>query len=422
MNGSLNQGTMLAGRYRILTQVGEGGFGTVYKARDRRKYGKIVAIKEINMAALSVQEKIEVTDSFNREITLLSKLRHKSLPRIHDQFTDPEHWYIVMDYIEGQTLEELLARTPEGRLSVSQVARIGVALCDVLSYLHNQNPPIIYRDVKPGNIMLTFWDRLYMIDFGIARRYRAGQLRDTRSLGSPGYAAPEQYGRAQTTTQTDIYGLGATLQTLLIGKEPLEIRLQGIPQDVHIPQKLQALIEQMMDPDPFRRPQMAEVRRSLMGYAPVLQTQGCSSLFFAYIWLALMAQSGFADSPFLGLYFLLVLVFIAVLCMIALVQVRRVARVRLSLKAIMLIAWGRVRSSLPLLFSLTGWVCLLYAILVGPSIGQELPYFAGGIFILAQLFSLIIWLKRKYGMWQLRKQTAPSPQMLPMQQQGQRHP
>ena len=131
MNGSLNSGTLLAGRYRILTQVGEGGFGTVYKALDRRKHGKVVAIKEINMAALSVQEKIEVTDSFNREITLLSKLKHKSLPRIHDQFTDPEHWYIVMDYIEGQTLEDMLTRSPGERLSVSQAARIGVALCDV---------------------------------------------------------------------------------------------------------------------------------------------------------------------------------------------------------------------------------------------------------------------------------------------------
>jgi serine/threonine protein kinase len=155
MDASRQAGTLIAHRYRILTRIGEGGFGTVYKACDQQQHGKIVAVKEINMVALSAQEKIEVTDTFNREITLLSDLKHKNLPRIFNQFTDPEHWYIVMDYIEGQTLEELLTRSPKGRLSVSEVIKIGMALCDVLSYLHDQKPSIIFRDVKPGNIMYT---------------------------------------------------------------------------------------------------------------------------------------------------------------------------------------------------------------------------------------------------------------------------
>jgi serine/threonine protein kinase len=230
MDASLQLGTLLARRYRILARIGEGGFGIVYKARDRRQHGKLVAIKEINMASLSPQEKIEVTDSFNREITLLSRLEHKYLPRIHHQFTDPEHWYIVMDYIEGQTLEELLARSPKGRLPLGQVAKIGIALCDVLSHLHRQSPSIIFRDVKPSNIMITPWGRLYLIDFGIARRYRPGQPRDTGPLGSPGYAAPEQYGSMQTTAQTDIYGLGVTLQTPLTGKEPWTSACRACPQ------------------------------------------------------------------------------------------------------------------------------------------------------------------------------------------------
>src|SRR5260370_23382366 len=207
MDGSVNSGTLFVGRYRILARIGEGGFGTGYKARDQRKHGKLVAIKEINMAKLSAQEKIEATDTFNRELSLLSWLSHKNLPRISDQFSDPEHWDIVMEYIEGQTLEDLLARSPKGRLSVGQTARIGVALCDVLSHLHNQSPSIIFRDVKPGNIMLTFWDRLYLIDFGIARRYRPGQVRATGLLGSPGYPAPHQYVPTQTTPQTTTYAL-----------------------------------------------------------------------------------------------------------------------------------------------------------------------------------------------------------------------
>ena len=156
-----------------------------------------------------------------------------------------------------------------------QVVKIGITLCDVLSYLHEQKPSIIFRDVKPGNIMYTPWDRLYLIDFGIARRYRPGQAHDTGSLGAPGYAAPEQYGRTQTTLQTDIYGLGATLQTLLTGKEPLEIRLQGLPADVHMPWKLQALLIQMMDQDPSRRPRtMDEVKRSLTGLSITTQYPG----------------------------------------------------------------------------------------------------------------------------------------------------
>ncbi len=322
MNGSLQPGTLLARRYRILAQIGVGGFGTVYKARDRRQHGKLVAIKEINMAALSAQEKIEVTDSFNREITLLSRLEHKHLPRIYDQYTDPEHWYIVMDYIEGQTLEELLARSSKGRLSLNQVAKIGIALCDVLAHLHNQSPSIIYRDVKPSNIMLTPWGRLYLIDFGIARCYRPGQLRDTGPLGSPGYAAPEQYGRMQTTTQTDIYGLGVTLQTLLTGKEPLDIRLQGMPPDVRIPWKLQALLTRMMDPDPFKRPQgMTEVKGVLtplvISWQPMLSVM---SFGFSSITL-----SGFSDSPFVGPYLLFALAFIVGYCLYALLRSWRAA-------------------------------------------------------------------------------------------------
>jgi hypothetical protein len=421
MNGSLQPGTLLARRYRILAQIGVGGFGTVYKARDRRQHGKLVAIKEINMAALSAQEKIEVTDSFNREITLLSQLEHKHLPRIHNQFTDPEHWYIVMDYIEGQTIEELLARSPKGRLSLNQVAKIGIALCDVLAHLHNQSPSIIYRDVKPSNIMITPWGRLYLIDFGIARRYRPGQLRDTGPLGSPGYAAPEQYGRKQTTVQTDIYGLGVTLQTLLTGKEPLDIRLQGMPPDVRLPWKLQALLTRMMDPDPLKRPQgMTEVKGVLTPYV-ISSLSFMSMVSFGFM---SMLQSGFIVSPFVGTYLLLALAFMMGFCIYTLLRSSRAAPGGLSAKAATIIIGKQLLPSLILVSILTIAISLLYAFLAKPqlSLGYLSFLWLCGIFsIVIVLILLISWLKRVYWMWQ--PQRAPAQlQALPMQQQRRKRP
>jgi serine/threonine protein kinase len=260
---SLKSNSVLMQRYRILKKVGEGGFGLVYKAIDR-KTGKPVAIKQITLASLSVQEIIEATDSYNREITLLTGLQHQNLPRLYAHFTDPEHWYVVMEYIEGETLEERLTRTGASGLPVKKVLTIGKVLADVLSYLHRQQPPIIYRDVKPANIMITRREKVYLIDFGIARRYRLAQSKDTGPLGSPGYAAPEQYGKAQTTPQTDIYGLGATLQTLLTGKEPFEVQPEDMQSCHSIPTELQELIARMMERDASKRPSnMIEVGQAL---------------------------------------------------------------------------------------------------------------------------------------------------------------
>jgi hypothetical protein len=265
--GPLPDGHLLAGRYLIEGQLGQGGFGLIYKARDTRLRNKLIAIKQISLSRLSPQEMIEATDSFNREVTMLSQLRHASLPRIYNQFTDPDHWYVVMDYIQGETLEDMLKRVRGGCFPAKRVATFGITLCDVLSYLHSQHPPIIFRDVKPANIMMARDGHLYLIDFGIARQYRFGQKKDTGALGSPGYAAPEQYGRAQTTAQTDIYGLGATLQTLLTGKDPLDIAVDGIPADHPVPRRLQPLIAHMLERDPKARPaSMDEVKARLVAF------------------------------------------------------------------------------------------------------------------------------------------------------------
>ncbi len=250
--GELRPGTLFAQRYRILEQVGEGGFGSIYKAEDIDAYRRLVAIKQINLRLLSPQRMIEATDSFNREVGHLSRLKHGHIPRIYDYFTDPDHWYIIMEYIKGETLENKLKKARRGRFSTQQVFDIGIALCDELGYLHTQSPPIIFRDVKPGNIMQTGTGRIYLIDFGIARHYAPGQSRDTSPLGSPGYAAPEQYGKAQTTTQTDIYGLAATLQTLLTGKEPLEILLEGALHHHTIPKTCRCSLQVCLSATPLK--------------------------------------------------------------------------------------------------------------------------------------------------------------------------
>jgi serine/threonine protein kinase len=258
---TLAPGSWLANRYSIIKVVGQGGFGVVYQAQDYKKRKKMVAIKQINISKLTPRQIIDATDSYNREVSLLSKLQHKHLPRIYSHFSDAEHWYLVMDFIKGKTLEEYQKEAPDGALPLKQVLKIGMQVCDVLQYLHTQKPAIIFRDVKPANLMWGDDGRVYLIDFGIARRFVPGQARDTGPLGSPGYAAPEQYGVVQTTPYTDIYGLGVTLQTLVTGKEPLELQDDaGSGQVMHpqIPAPLQQLLEEMTEADTRKRPKSAD--------------------------------------------------------------------------------------------------------------------------------------------------------------------
>src|SRR5260370_7870226 len=221
--GLLVYNHLLKQRYRIIGQVGKGGLGGVYKAGDLQFGNRMVAIKEMSQSSLSPQELVEATDAFKREALLLAGLTHPNLPRIYEQFTDIGRWYLVMDFIEGETLEEHLSKVKGGKLPVDKVLEIGVQLCMVLEYLHMRQPPIIFRDLKPANVMLTASGHIYLIDFGIARHFKPGQAKDTAALGSIGYAAPEQYGgKAQTTPQSDLYGLGATLYAMLTGDDPSE--------------------------------------------------------------------------------------------------------------------------------------------------------------------------------------------------------
>lgn len=222
LTGLLTQRHMLKQRYLILNQVGRGGFGAVYKAADTQFGNRTVAVKEMSQNSLTTLELAEAIEAFKREAFLLASLTHPNLPRIYEQFTDAGRSYLVMDFIEGKTLEDILLALQGKKLPVEKVLEIGIQLSAVLEYLHTRQPTIIFRDLKPANVMLTSTGHIFLLDFGIARHFKPGKTKDTSALGSSGYAAPEQYGRSQTTPQADIYSLGATLHQLLTGNDPAD--------------------------------------------------------------------------------------------------------------------------------------------------------------------------------------------------------
>jgi WD40 repeat protein len=270
--GVLPVNHLLRHRYRVLGKVGKGGFGAVYKATDLQLNNRPVAIKEMSQqSGLSPQETAEATNTFRHEAMLLASLVHPNLPRIYEQFTEGGRWYLVMDFIEGETLEEGLLRIPGNRLSVDKVLSIAIQVCTVLEYLHNRQPPIVFRDLKPANIMLTPLGQIYLIDFGIARHFKPGQSRDTSALGSTGYAAPEQYGKSQTTPRADIYALGATLHELLTGLNPADspFNFSSLSLPAHpAHRELETLIAQMLEVDPNKRPaNVTLVRQALENIA-----------------------------------------------------------------------------------------------------------------------------------------------------------
>lgn len=217
--GQLASETVLEGRYVIVNILGRGGMGAVYKALDLRLDSLPVAIKEMSTNAVGQGNLQAAITAFKKEATMLIRLRHPSLPRISDFFSRGEdRWYLVMDYIEGETLKEIIER--RGPIPESEVLDWARQLCAILKYLHSQRLPIIFRDLKPTNIMLTPEGMIKLIDFGIARHFRPGSTSDTSAYGSSGYAPPEQYGEYQTDVSSDIYALGATLHHLLTGINP----------------------------------------------------------------------------------------------------------------------------------------------------------------------------------------------------------
>lgn len=212
-------GMIIDNKYEVLKEIGKGGMSTVYLAMDIR-LNKQWAIKEIHKVANDKNNEI-VVQSLLIEANMMKRLDHTSLPRIVDIIDNGKTIYVVMDYIEGESLDKILET--HGAQPQDKVIELAKQLCDVLRYLHSQTPPIIYRDMKPANVMLKPEGNLKVIDFGIAREFKEHNIADTVSLGTRGYAAPEQFGgKGQTDARTDIYCLGVTLYHLVTGQNPSE--------------------------------------------------------------------------------------------------------------------------------------------------------------------------------------------------------
>lgn len=212
----LEIGSIVDGKYKILNKIGQGGMSVVYLAMNERA-NKQWAIKEVRKDGTKDYEVVK--QGLIAETDILKRLNHPHLPSIIDVIDCDDTFLIVMDYIEGRTLDYWLKK--EGAQPQERVVEWAKQICDVLGYLHSRKPPIIYRDLKPSNVMLKPDGKIMIIDFGTAREFKEQSIEDTKCLGTQGYAAPEQYGgHGQTDARTDIYNLGATMYHLLTGHNP----------------------------------------------------------------------------------------------------------------------------------------------------------------------------------------------------------
>jgi eukaryotic-like serine/threonine-protein kinase len=254
---SLSDGTVLENRYSVLRKLGRGGMSAVYQARDLRfpNITRLVAVKELLHSSQDPSMLEAVLASFEREANLLATLTHPAIPRIYDYFTIGERSFLVMEYITGRDLEAILEDASEG-LPLEKVVGWGIELCDVLNYLHLHSPPIIFRDMKPSNVMIDENGILRLVDFGIAKLF-APNHKGTM-IGTEGYSPPEQY-RGEAGPLSDVYALGATLHHLLTRRDPrLEPPFTWGDRPIRtlcpaVPEAVVAVVEKALSYDPQAR-------------------------------------------------------------------------------------------------------------------------------------------------------------------------
>src|SRR5690349_14751727 len=257
---TLERGALLHKRYRIVEILGQGGMGSVYRAVDEN-LGVDCAVKE-NLFTTD-----EYSRQFRLEAVILANLRHPNLPRVYDHFVLGDQQYLVMDYIEGEDLRQRMERV--GTINEDDAVQIGASICDALAYLHSRKPPILHRDIKPGNVKITPEGHIFLVDFGLAKVYQGNtQATSTGARAmTPGYSPPEQYGTARTDPRTDIYSLGATLYASLCGIIPEDGLARAMDnaqltplrkRNSNVSRRVSAAIEKAMAIDPSDRFQIAE--------------------------------------------------------------------------------------------------------------------------------------------------------------------
>ncbi|MBX3010704.1 MAG: serine/threonine protein kinase [Caldilineaceae bacterium] len=290
MQHILDPGTVLRNRYEILELVGQGGMGAVYKASDRRLEGRVCAVKEIlpylSENTTSETELEQITEQFRTEASILARLDHPHLPKVSDYFANGNREYLVMDFVEGRDLQELVqdAKRRNDLLSEAQVLTWTAQLLDALEYLHNQDPPVLHRDIKPSNIKVTLRGDIKLVDFGLVKVLFKDDSRTVtvvQGRGTVAYTPLEQYGgdTSFTDIRSDIYSLGATLYHLLAGQPPVDARERflhpGTLESLRlvnpaVSPRVERAVFHALGMHPSERPStIRELREMLLGSAPL---------------------------------------------------------------------------------------------------------------------------------------------------------
>lgn len=274
-------GTILRNRYKLTNIVGQGGMGNVYRAEDLRLPGRLCAIKEVQPEVDSTEAmQVQAQSQFLQEASILAKLDHPNLPKVSDFFSDEERDYLVMDYVPGQDLKQLLDQSrAEGHLlEPDLVLSWAEQIIDALAYLHRQEPPVLHRDIKPANIKLTPDNRIKLVDFGLVKVMAADDYRTitvVQGRGTALYTPLEQYGGdgGHTDARTDVYALGATFYHLLTDFPPpdaksrfLNPRVLRPPHEINktVPEHVSEAVLWAMAMHPDERPSSVEIFREAL--------------------------------------------------------------------------------------------------------------------------------------------------------------
>lgn len=291
-------GTILRERYRLTEVVGQGGMGSVYRAEDLRLPGRLCAVKEVPLdSQLSPQMRAQAQSQFLQEASILAQLDHPNLPKVSDYFSEDTRDYLVMDFVPGKDLKVLLdeSRATGDLLSESVVLRWATQIIDALTYLHQQQPPVVHRDIKPGNIKLTPDNRIKLVDFGLVKLLATDEARTitvVQGRGTALYTPLEQYGgdSGHTDVRTDIYALGATLYHLLTGNPPPDAKARFLnPSALRPPREVNPALSETaseailwaMEMHPDDRPQSVDqFEQTLFGRRRVLRASAASEPTF----------------------------------------------------------------------------------------------------------------------------------------------